>query len=152
MYDFIDQRVADLDCGGQFLVWSMRNWVQAVQNRRCPPHSIAPAFAKCGMISALQHFHAIMMILNKEGLETLCVSAVRCQNISDDEARMLSLFQAGCHNRTYQVRNMAEVLVTEGFVAQLSGSLAALSLHLVDNKLVPEAPMPPPVNTRPCDT
>jgi hypothetical protein len=57
----------------------------AIQNRQCPPNAIGPAFAKWGIIGALPHFHLAMMILSKEGLETLQFSPIGCLHISDDE-------------------------------------------------------------------
>lgn len=143
MYDFIDQRVTTLDRGGQFLIWSMRNWVLAIQNRQCPPNAIGPAFAKWGMIGALPHFHMIMMILSKEGLATLQFSPPACWQISDDEAMMLSLFRSLRDDLPDQVRAMIELLVTEGFAAPLFGSLTAVSMRLADSGLIPEAPPRP---------
>lgn len=140
MYDFIDQRVTTLDRGGQFLVWSMRNWVLAVQNRQCPPNAIGSAFAKWGMIGALPHFHMAMMILSKEGLETLQFSPPACMQISDDEAMMLALFRSLRDDLPDQVRAMTELLATEGFAAPLFAALTAVSMRLAESSLIPEAP------------
>lgn len=140
MYDFIDQRVTTLDRGGQFLVWSMRNWVLAIQNRQCPPNAIGPAFAKWGMIGALPHFHMAMMILSKEGANTLQFSPPACLQISDDEAMMLALFRSLRDDLPDQVRAMTELLVTEGFAAPLSAALTTVSMRLSECELIPEAP------------
>jgi hypothetical protein len=142
MYDFIDQHVTSLDRGGQFLIWSMRNWVLSVQNRQCPRNAIGPAFAKWGMIGALQHFHKTMMLLSKEGLETLQFSPPACLQISDDEAIMLSLFRSLRDELPEQVRAMIEMLVTESYVAPLFAALTAVSMRLADSGLIPEAPTP----------
>jgi hypothetical protein len=140
MYDFIDQRVNNLDRGGQFLIWSLRHWVLAIQNRQCPPQAIGPAFAKWGMIGALPHFHTVMIILSKEGLETLQFSPPTCLQISDDEALMLSLFRSLRDDRPDQIRAMIELLVTECFVAPLFAALTAVSMRLADCNLIPETP------------
>lgn len=140
MYDFIDQRVTTLDRGGQFLVWSMRNWVLAIHNRQCSPNAIGPAFAKWGMIGALPHFHMAMMILSKEGLETLQFSPPACLQISDDEAMMLALFRSLRDDLPEQARAMTELLVTKGFAAPLFTALADVSMRLVEGSLIPEAP------------
>lgn len=139
MYDFLDQRVSTLDRSGQFLIWSMRNWVLAVHNRQCPPNAIGSAFAKWGMIAALPHFHKMMLILSKEGLSTLQFSPVGCPHISDDEAMMLSLFSSLRDAAPQQVRDMAELLVTEGFVGPFLAALAAVSKQTADSSLIPEA-------------
>jgi hypothetical protein len=140
MYDFIDQRVITLDRGGQFLVWSMRNWVLAIQNRQCPPNAIGPAFAKWGMIGALPHFHMAMMILSKEGLETLQFSPVGCLLVSDDEAMLLALFRSLRDDRLDQISAMIDLLVPEGFAAHLLAALTAVSMRLSEGNLIPEAP------------
>ncbi len=143
MCDFIDQRVGDLGQGGQLLVWSMRNWVLAVQNKQCPPRVIGPAFAKRGLIGALPHFHKTMLILSKEGLLTLQFSPLGCPQVSDDEAMMLSLFRSLRDASPDQVRAMTELLVTEGFVAPLLAALTGVSMRLADSSLIPEAPLRP---------
>jgi hypothetical protein len=138
MYDFIDQNVNSLNRGGQFLIWSMRQWVFAVHKRACPPKVIGPAFAKWGMVNALPQFHAVMTILCHEGLETLYFAPVTCLRISDDEAMMLALFRSLRDNRPDRVRAMAEMLVTEGFAAQLVAGLTVVSMRLADVGLMPE--------------
>ena len=140
MYDFIDQRVTTLDRGGQFLVWSMRNWVLAIHNRQCPPNAIGPAFAKWGMIGALPHFHLAMMILSKDGLSQLQFAPVDCLQVSDDEAMLLSLFRSLRDDRPEQVSAMIDLLVAEGFAAHLLAALTAMSLRLAGGDLIPEAP------------
>ena len=140
MYDFIDQRVTTLDRGGQFLVWSMRHWVLAIQNRQCPPNAIGPAFAKWGMIGALPHFHMAMMLLSKEGLNTLQFSPPACLQVSDDEAMILALFRSLRDDLPDQVRGMIDLLVTEGMAAPLFAALTAVSMRLAEASLIPEAP------------
>ena len=140
MYDFIDQRVTSLDRGGQFLVWSMRNWVQAVQKRQCPPNAIGPAFAKWGMIAALPHFHMAMMILSRDGLNALQFSPPACLQISDDEAMMLALFRSLRNDPPEQVLATIDLLVPEGMAAHLLAALTAMSMRLAEGNLIPEAP------------
>lgn len=140
MCDFIDQRVTTLDRGGQFLVWSMRNWVLAVHNRQCPPNAINPAFAKWGMIGALPHFHMAMMLLSKEGANSLQFSPVSCMQISDDEAMILALFRSLRDDLPEKVRAMTELLVTEDYAAPLYATLTAVSMRLAESGLIPEAP------------
>jgi hypothetical protein len=140
MYDFIDQRVTALDRGGQFLIWSMRSWVLARETKRCPPNVIGPAFAKWGMISALPHFHAAMIILCKEGLETLHFSPIKCLHISDDEAMLLSLFRLLRDDQPDRIKSTTALLVTESYAAPLLAALTAVSIRLADTNLIPEAP------------
>lgn len=141
MYDFIDQRMTTLDRGGQFLVWSMRNWVLAIQNRQCPPNAIGPAFAKWGLITALPHFHLAMMILSKDGLNQLQFSPVGCVQVSDDEAMLLALFRSLRDDRPDQVSAMIDLLVPEGFAAHLLAAFTAISMRLAEGNLIPEAPL-----------
>ena len=141
MYDFIDQRIMSLDRGGQFLVWSMRNWVLAIQNRQCPPNAIGPAFAKWGMIGALPHFHLVMMILCKDGLNQLQFAPADCLQVSDDEAMLLSLFRSLRDDQPEQVSAMIDLLVPESFAAHMLAALTAMAMRLAEANLIPEAPL-----------
>lgn len=50
MYDLIDQPAAALGNGSRLILWAMRGWVGALARGVCPPVSLAPAFAKLGLI------------------------------------------------------------------------------------------------------
>jgi hypothetical protein len=140
MYDFIDQRVTSLDNGGRFLIWSMRNWVTALGQRQCPPNAIGPAFAKWGMIAALPHFHMAMLVLSRESLMTLKFSPINCMQIGDDEALLLGLFRSIACDRPERLPETLGLIITEDFIPALLKALVAVTLHLSNADLTPEAP------------
>jgi hypothetical protein len=140
MYDFIDRPVATLDNGGRFLVWAMRNWVQAMGERRCPTSAIGPAFLKWRVDRALPDFHMAMMILNKEGLLTLHFAPARCLNVSEDEAMLLQLFRSVRDDSSSRVTHTLKLLVEEQAVPALLTALARVSMRLGIAGLVPAIP------------
>lgn len=140
MYDFIDQRVTILDNGGRFLIWSMRNWVTALGQRQCPPNAIGPAFAKWRMIAALPHFHMAMILLSRESLMTLKFSPLNCLVIGEDEALLLSLFCSIACDRPERLPETLGLIIDEDSVPSLLKALVAVTLHLNNAGLIPEAP------------
>ncbi|MFD1958796.1 hypothetical protein ACFSHP_06325 [Novosphingobium panipatense] len=91
MYQYVDRPLTSLDEGCRFLVWSMRAWVTAIAQRRCPAHVLAPAFARWRMIGGLQPFNRVMVLLNRDALETLAFCPMGCSHVSEHEAVILEL-------------------------------------------------------------
>ena len=101
MYEFLDRRVTTLDQGGRFLIWSMRSWATAAghnhkqgslpRQMQCPASVIAPAFAKWRMISGLQPFHRLMLLLSRHALETIQFNNLPCHHVAEHEAILISL-------------------------------------------------------------
>jgi len=140
MYAFVDQRVTSLDNGGRFLIWSMRSWVTAISQRQCPPNAIGPAFAKWGMIAALPHFHMAMMLLSRDSLMTLKFSPINCLIVAEDEAMLLALVRSIACDRPERLRETLELIIAEDSVPALLKALVAVTLHLNNANLIPEAP------------
>lgn len=142
MYEFVDQRVTSLDHGSRFLIWSMRSWVKALTERRCPPSAIGPAFAKRGMIAALPHFHTAMRLLNRDGLDTFRVAPLDCHHVAEDEALLLSLVRALRDDQPDSVRKTVELMVTEDAVVPLLAAFTAIAIQLAEKGIFPEASCP----------
>jgi hypothetical protein len=92
MYDLVDQRVDRLCHGSRFMLWAMRNWVQAVGDGQCPPRVLAPSFAGMGAIGALSGVHLAVAFLNGDALETLALHPNACRRIGEHEAILLTLW------------------------------------------------------------
>jgi hypothetical protein len=137
MYDFIDRDTAQLDRGAQFLLWSMRTWVQAVEARNCPGPRLAPGFARSHVLSALAHFHGVMGHLSRDALQTMAFAPHCCRRVSEDEALLLSLFRAAQTEADDRLNETLAMLVTETSAAPLLASLSALMRQLAAFDLVP---------------
>lgn len=125
MYDFVDRPVTDLDHGGRFLVWSMRSWVTALTDRKCPGHRVAAAFAKWTMLPGFRPFLRVMAILNGHGLRTFRYCALGCNHVAEDEAVLISLICSLQDQRPEMVHAIVGHLVEEevaaDFILALSG-------------------------------
>lgn len=140
MYDFVDKPIMSLGKGGQFLVWSMRAWVSALGQHKCPVPAIAPAFAKRNMIGALQPFHLAMVILNRDGQQNFGFAPIPCGFVSEHEAILLSFFRAFRDSRPDVVRATAEMLVAEDAVHPFILTTTRVATALAAHDLMPENP------------
>ncbi len=91
MYRFLDQRLSALDEGGQFAVKSVRGWVMAVADRKCPADAIAPLFLDRRMIAALAPFHRAMTLLAVHAKMQLGFARPCCPVVAEGEALLLAL-------------------------------------------------------------
>jgi hypothetical protein len=140
MYDFLDRPVARLDPGGRMLTWAMRHWVEALGEGRCPAGRLGPTFVKWRVLPALPHFHIAMMILARDGLETLPFARRNCGRVSDGEALILSLVRTAHTAPAAQVEAILALVVTSESVQAMRAALRALTAHLAESRLIPERP------------
>ena len=137
MYDFVDRPVTTLDPGGRFLVWGMRRWVKAMNDRQCPAQAIGRAFAKWHMLAGMQPFLRIMALFNYYGLETFGFCQLQCNHISEHEAIILNLVCSLRDSRPEIVRDTAALLVEEDHIGDLIASLSALGRSMDDAAIYP---------------
>lgn len=140
MYDFVDRPVTSLDAGGRFLVWSMRSWVKSLGGSHCPASAIANAFARWKMIGGLQHFHRMMLLLNRDGLEKLRFCSLACNKVSEHEAILLAIVSALAMDRSIQARDTIALLIAEDSVGDLLSEMHALARAMELVSLVPILP------------
>lgn len=112
MYRFMDRAIHDLAPGEQMLVWSMRHWVGAMADRRCPCAVLGPAFARWRLTELLPDFNMTMFLLNCEGAGPLRFGSRECGRVHDDEAGLLALFHAAAANDYRLVQRLAAQVVT----------------------------------------
>lgn len=142
MYDFLDRPVTDLDQGGRFLIWSMRNWVKAVAERKCPASVIARAFAKWNMLHGLQPFLRMMAQFNRHGLENFQFCALQCNHVSEHEAIIISLVCSLRDDRPDAVRKILDLLVEEEAVGDVILALSSLGRSMDKAEIYPTRPSP----------
>lgn len=141
MYDFIDRPVTSLDHGGRFLVWSTRNWVNAVCEKICPASVIAGAFRKWDMLPGLQPFLRMMAQFNRHGLENFQFCALRCNHVSEHEAIIISLVCALRDSRPEAVQRTLALLVEEESIGDLIAALSALGRAMDAANIYPARPV-----------
>ncbi|MEI9926924.1 MAG: hypothetical protein WDN44_03445 [Sphingomonas sp.] len=127
MYRYLDRTLSQLEPPAMFLVGAMRDWVWSVGHERCPCRALIARFAAAGLGGTAFEFGTAMAILNRGALDMLRFGPPGYARISDDEARLLALFDA--QNQTARHR-MAAVLVEEAAVARLTQAIAAIVADL----------------------
>lgn len=128
MYDYLDRPVGTLDEGSRFLVWSMRGWTQSMAERRCPPSTLAPGFARSDLDAMLPHFHMAMMVLNRDGLDKLGFGAMGCAYVSEAEAVLLATLGLYATDRVEQANATVALLVRPEGTAVLRRALTAIAI------------------------
>lgn len=130
MYRYLDRPVAMLDEGDRFLVAAMRSWVGAVQAGRCDCRQLQQSFRTRGMEDALQDFSILMGTLNHEGIGRLRFGA-RCEaGVTDDEARLLSLFATASSGPLTRLKHVAATFVAEQAITRLAQAVDYVSTAL----------------------
>ncbi|HEX7821972.1 MAG TPA: hypothetical protein VF463_15290 [Sphingobium sp.] len=142
MYAFIDRPVVALDHGGRFLVWTVRNWVAALAEGRCPAAAIGPAFAKWDMMAAFPPFHRMLSLLNAHGLQTLAVAPVECCRVAEHEAIFLSLIANLEQRRPEVVRDTVALLVEEEHVGTVIAAISTVGGAMMEVGIFPRHPIP----------
>lgn len=140
MYDFLDRPVTSLDNGGRFLVWSMRSWVKAMDEKKCPAGVIAGAFGKWNMLHGLQPFLRMMALFNRCGLENFQFCALPCNHVSEHEAIIISLVCSLRDERPDRVPQTLELLAEEDAVSDLIAALFALGRAMDGAGIYPQMP------------
>ncbi len=140
MYDFVDRPVTALDHGGRFLVWSMRNRVGAMHNRRCPPATIGPGFARLNLLSALPRFHRMMSILNLHARQDFAFAPTLCCRISEGEALLLDLLIRLPDRLPQDLAATLSLYVEASHTGEFHDALIGLYQAMQDGGIVPANP------------
>jgi hypothetical protein len=140
MYDFVDHPLTSLDHGGRFLLWTLRNWVRALSDGRCPAATVGPAFAKWNVVAGFPPFHRLLTILNTYGLETISVAPIECRFVAEHEAIMLALVSGMEERRPEAIRDTVALLVEEEHVGSILASISSLAGAMMDAGIFPRKP------------
>lgn len=140
MYDFVDQMVSDLSPGSRFLVCSMRLWVGVSTRGQCPAPAVAPAFACWKTTGALPHFLRVMVLFNRDALETLRFCSLSCARVSEHEAIVLGLVKAMQNGHYQTVRNTLALLVEDDSIGDILDAIGGLASALQHAALIVSPP------------
>lgn len=141
MYQYVDRPLSTLDEGCRFLVWSMRAWVTAIGQKRCPSQLLAPAFARWRMIGGLQPFHRAMVLFNRDALDTLAFCPLGCNHVSEHEAVILELITSLRDRGAVATRETLELVMIEDSVGDMLETLSRIGAALAVAGIFPGAPV-----------
>lgn len=144
MYEFLDRPVTSLDPGGRFLVWSMRSWIKAMSERRCPRLALRVAFSRWRMAPALPPFLEMMALFNRHGKQNFGFCPLMCNHISEHEAIIISLVCSLRDSGDARIRDTLSYLVEPDGRVELIRVLSALGQALERAEIFPSrSPLPP---------
>ena len=137
MYRYLDQDTTRLDEPHKFVVAAMRRWVEAARAGRCACASLRPAFARQDATSAMGDFGIAMSTLDREGLAPLRFGGRATSRVTDDEARLLALFEAArAGTSPVRLRRIAATLVADAAADRLAMAMQFVAAHLDSGVIV----------------
>jgi hypothetical protein len=133
LYCYLDRRVTDLADDDVFILSAVRTWVFAARNGRCPQAMLRSGFSARHVEDALLAFLCAMTLLDRHGYGTMRFAQVRSPGISDDEARVLTLFAASRTSDPGLIR-IATSLVSDDMAVQLAGAAGKVGTTMLPAK------------------
>jgi hypothetical protein len=143
LYAYVDRPLDTLDEGCRFLVWSMRAWVTQIGHGTCPARTLGPAFARWKLIGALQPFHRMMLVLNRDGAETLHFAPLPCPRVSEDEAVLIGLVRQIHEAGPACARDTIALIVTEDGIGDMLQAVSQLAAAMAITGVFPGASVAP---------
>jgi hypothetical protein len=131
MYAFVDRHPSTLGNAGRFVLWAMRGWTAAVANKSCPPRTLFRGFNGMGASAALPDFHIANALLHRDALTRLQFAQVNCCRIHENEAVLLSLWNATGQGNSALVMATLGRLVREESVQPVTRAMASCTMHLL---------------------
>lgn len=120
MYRYLDRAVDRIDEPERFLLTAMRTWVGAARAGRCCCQELHAGFARRGVAEALPDFNMLMATLDQDGFGQIRFGAAGSARVTDDEARLLSLFATAQEGPIARLKRVAAGLVVEDAVGTLA--------------------------------
>jgi len=136
MYRYLDRRVTDLGEPQRFLLAAMRLWVESARGGRCCCAALVRGFAHCRVGAAVRDFGIAMTALDRDALEKLTFGCRRAMRVREDEARMLTLFDAALGADAPRVRRIAATLVRDETTATLATAVEWVAVRLSDGSFM----------------
>ena len=143
MYSYLDRPVTTLDAGGRLLVWAVRRWLTASQQRFCPIDAIGPAFSRYGLIPALAPFHRAMILLSARTRQQLNFAPLYCMRIAEGEALLLVLVASCLTRPASALQQTLALLIEADAAAEMGAVLPQLAQAMSSAALLPQIPAPP---------
>ncbi|WP_443970259.1 hypothetical protein [Sphingobium sp. CR28] len=132
MYTYLDRPLGALTAKERFLLASMRAWVGAARGGGCLCEALVHAFRHNGMGPALDDFCLIMATLDSAAIGHLRFGSLDLARVTDDEARILALFEVARAGPLDRLRRVSAGLVQEDAVASLAQAVDFVAIAMAD--------------------
>lgn len=90
-----DLAFRELRFAEQFVVWSLRKWVEVMRGDDKDTAALREAFLQAKVGDAFEAFDYLMRIVAAGAKRTIDVRCVRCREVSLDESMVLGMIEAG---------------------------------------------------------
>lgn len=111
----------------------VRTWVFAARHNRCPQAMLRSGFSARHVTDALLAFLCATTLLDRHDYGTMRFAEVCYPHVSDDEARVLTLFAAARANDPCLIRT-ATGLVSDDMAVQFAGAVSKVETAMLPSK------------------
>ncbi len=125
----------NLTLGEQLLLWSLRSWVEATREGRCPLCEITEPFALIKAEAIAEALHRSFLLLLRPSDRGLRVRYPRCCTIAEDESRILLAAGAAFHDDEALACRLLRGSFPQATAEALTAALRALSVLLARHGL-----------------
>lgn len=125
-----DCRTDNLKLSEQLLLWSLRSWVQATREQRCPLCTIEEPFALINAEPVAEALHRTFLLLLIPRDRGLRVHYPRCCTIAEDESRLLLAAGAAHHGEEQLASRLLAGSFDRATARALAQALRALGVLL----------------------
>lgn len=130
IYAYLDAPGASLPDRQRALLTAMRAWVAAARSGRCACGEVRAALADVEAGEGARDLGIAMATLDRDALARLRFGDRSASLVTDDEGRLLALFDAARAGQGERVRRMAASLVSEAAVPRLVAAARYVAAHL----------------------
>ncbi len=132
MYAYLDRPLGALSPKERFLIASMRAWVVSARRGSCLCEALTYAFSHNGMGVAFDDFCLIMGTLDSAAIGHLRFGSLDLARVTDDEARILALFEVARAGPLDRLRRVSAGLVQEDAVSSLAQAVDFVAIAMAD--------------------
>ena len=132
MYRYVDRAIGQLTAHERFLLASVRAWVAAARHRHCICAALEHGFRRHGAACALDDFTRAMAVLDSEAIAPLRFGSLDFARVTDDEARILALFDVARAGPMDRLRRVSANLVDDAAAPRLARAVDVVARAMTD--------------------
>lgn len=132
MYRYLDRAIGQLTAHERFLLASIRAWVAAAREGHCICAALQHGFRHHGAAGALGGFSCAMAVLDSEAIAPLRFGSLDFARVTDDEARILALFDVARAGSSDRLRRVSANLVDDAAAPRLARAIDVVARAMTD--------------------
>lgn len=141
MYRYLDQPIAALDPGSQFILWAIRGAADAIASKHCLGAVLGPGFARYGAGSALPHFAMAVAVFTREVEPPVDIMPPGDAAVTEHEALLIAMFVATDLQADARVHaTLSRLLARPDTLATAHRAMRTSTAHLLSAGMTSAAP------------